>query len=70
MADDATKHLFVLGFPDAAAADARRHRADRAQRDQFLDGSRTTPSSTKAADGKLDRQREQGRRSGRPPRRA
>ena len=53
MADDATKHLFVLGFPDAAAADAAVNELTELKRDQFLDGVKDYAVVTKAQDGTL-----------------
>ena len=53
MADDKTKHLFVLGFPDAAGADAAVNELTELKRDQFLDGVKDYAIVTKDADGKL-----------------
>ena len=53
MADDATKHLFVLGFPDSAAADAAINELTELKRDQFLDGVKDYAVVSKAADGTL-----------------
>ena len=66
--DDEPKHLFVLGFPDRAAADAAVAELTELQRDQFLE-VKDYAIVSKGDGRRADRRREQGRRSGRPPRR-
>lgn len=52
MASEDTKHLFVLSFPDRAAAEAAVNELTELQRDQFIE-VKDYALVTKAADGKL-----------------